>query len=200
MYQNQAPIILASASPRREEFLRWMGLSYSIEVADIDESQTENERPEAFVLRLAREKGEIIASRFPDCYVISGDTVVCLGTEILGKPENRSEAVAMLMRLSGQTHTVFSAYSVICRNRQLSRADLVQTEVTFTGFSEQLARAYVETGEPMDKAGAYGIQQRGVALVKSIRGSYSNVVGLPLPQLLAVLTELEVISPRLNPG
>ncbi len=193
MYCNDAPLILASASPRRQDFLRWMGLHCQIEAADIDESRREGEEPESFVLRLAREKGEAVARNFPSHWVISGDTVVCLDSQVLGKPQGREEAVAMLMQLSGRTHRVLSAYSVIHQQQGIAECDFACTEVTFTSFSEAVARAYVETGEPLDKAGSYGIQQCGVALVASINGSYSNVVGLPLAELLALLERLGAI-------
>lgn len=194
MYRNHGPLILASGSPRRQEFLKWMGLKYRVEVADIDESRWQNEEPEAFVLRLAREKGEAVAEGFPASWIVSGDTIVCLESQVLGKPQNSEEAVEVLMLLSGRTHTVLSAYSVLCKERGIGRSECFHTEVTFVDFSEKLARSYVATGEPLDKAGAYGIQYRGVALVKSISGSYSSVVGLPLAELMELLTTLGAVS------
>ncbi len=196
MYSNSAPVILASASPRRQDFLSWMGVQYRVEVADIDESRKQGEPPEIFVQRLAKEKGTVVAEKFPLYWVISGDTVVCLDSQVLGKPQDREDAVQMLMQLSGRTHSVLSAYSVIHQQKGIAECDFVRTEVSFTPFSEEVARAYVQTGEPLDKAGSYGIQQCGVSLVASINGSYSNVVGMPLAELLSVLLRLGVVSCR----
>lgn len=194
MYRNHGPLILASGSPRRQEFLKWMGLKYRVEVADIDESRWLGEEPQSFVLRLAREKGEAVAGRFPGHWIVSGDTIVSLQSQVLGKPATREQAVEMLMALSGKTHTVFSAYSVIQQEKGIGECACVRTEVTFANFSRDVAWAYVDTGEPMDKAGAYGIQYRGVALVRSINGSYSNVVGMPLAELLELLVDLGAVS------
>ncbi len=196
MYTSIEPLVLASASPRRQDFLRWMGLQYRVDVADIDESWNSEESPEIFVQRLAKEKGIVVAGKFPSHWVVSGDTVVCLDSQILGKPQDAEDAVQMLMQLSGRTHNVLSAYSVMHQQKGVAECDFVRTEVTFTDFSEAVARAYVQTGEPMDKAGSYGIQQCGVSLVASINGSYSNVVGLPLAELLSVLLRLGAISCR----
>ncbi len=196
MYCSNEPLILASASPRRQDFLRWMGLEYQVEAAAIDESRREGEAPVSFVQRLAMEKGAAVAVNFPAHWVISGDTVVCLDSQVLGKPQDKTEAVEMLMQLAGRTHSVLSAYSVIHRQRGIAEYDVVRTEVTFTDFPQAVAEAYVETGEPLDKAGSYGIQQCGVALVAAINGSYSNVVGLPLAELLSSLVRLGAISYR----
>lgn len=196
MYTNAEPLILASASPRRQDFLRWMGLRYEVKAADIDEARRPGEAPEVFVLRLARQKGAAVAADFPAHWVISGDTVVCLESQVLGKPQDSEDAVQMLMQLSGRTHSVLSAYSVIHQQKGIAECDFVRTEVSFANFSEAVARAYVQTGEPLDKAGSYGIQQCGVSLVASINGSYSNVVGLPLAELLSVLLRLGAISCR----
>ncbi|PID74842.1 MAG: septum formation inhibitor Maf, partial [Desulfobacterales bacterium] len=113
MYHSVKPLILASTSPRRQDFLRWMGLQYSVEAADIDESRKPEEAPEIFVQRLAKEKGAVIAEKFPAHWVVSGDTAVCLDSQVLGKPQDGEDAVQMLMQLSGRTHSVLSAYSVM---------------------------------------------------------------------------------------
>lgn len=189
MYTTCGELILASGSPRRREFLRLMGLQFTVRSIDIDETRRPGERPDLFVCRLAREKGEPVAAGNPSAWVVSGDTIVCLGTEIFGKPESEDHAVAMLMRLAGRSHHVLSAWSLLHRDRGISECRFSTTEVTFTDFSEKVARAYVATGEPMDKAGGYGLQQRGMALVARIDGSCSNVVGLPLAEVMAALVD-----------
>ena len=127
--------------------------------------------------------------------MIGADTVVVLAGEILGKPSGPDQALAMLKRLQGRTHEVWTGVSLQRRQDRVTRTFAVRTEVTFAEASESVLAAYVATGEPLDKAGAYGIQDLGVFLVSTLNGSYSNVVGLPLPELLGQLLELEVIRP-----
>ena len=195
MYNNSESIVLASGSPRRKEFLESLGLRFEISVASIKEFAERGELAEDFVLRMAKEKAAIVAKRFPDSWVISGDTVVCLGKDILGKPISKENAVEILMQLAGQTHFVRSGFCLWHERKNIARAQSAVTSVKFTNFSEQAARAYVATGEPKDKAGGYGIQGVGGVLVESIEGSYSNVVGLPMAELVSVLEEEGVISP-----
>lgn len=196
MYCNQESIILASESPRRQEFLKQMGLDFSIRTACVNESPTDNESPEEFVLRMAREKATGVSAMFPDSWVISGDTVVCLGNRILGKPADQNDAVTLLLLLSGREHSVKTGFCVAHGARGVIIVRSVTTKVRFAEFSEEVARAYVAAGESLDKAGAYGIQGKGGLLVKTIDGSYSNVVGLPLHELMEVLRENGVIKPR----
>jgi len=195
MYFNNESIVLASGSPRRKEFLESLGLSFSIAVASVDELAMEEEQAEDFVLRMAKEKAIAVGTQFPDSWIVSGDTVVCLGQSILGKPTSRENAVELLMQLAGQTHIVRSAFCVWHEKKNVIRTNCVATEVRFTNYSERVARAYVATGEPLDKAGGYGIQGVGGVLVASIKGSYSNVVGLPMAELAVVLGQEGVISP-----
>jgi len=195
MYNNSESIVLASGSPRRKEFLENLGLRFDIAVASINECAAVGELAEAFVLRMAKEKATSVAECFPDNWIISGDTVVCLGKDILGKPTSKENAVELLLQLAGQTHFVWSGFCLWHEKNNIVRAQSVVTSVRFTRFSEQVARAYVATGEPMDKAGGYGIQGVGGVLVESIEGSYSNVVGLPLAELVSVLEEEGVITP-----
>jgi septum formation protein len=143
---------------------------------------------------MAWEKAVVVSSDFPDSWVISGDTVVCLGDRILGKPADELEAVALLMSLSGREHCVKTGFCVAHRSCEVKIVQSVTTKVHFTEFSESVARAYVATGESLDKAGAYGIQGKGVFLVKAIEGSYSNVVGLPLYELMEVLQANGIIE------
>lgn len=195
MYRNCKTIILASQSPRRQQYLSSIGLEFTVQVASIYEEPEAGERPDSFVFRMAEEKAAAVSRDNPDSWVISGDTVVCLGETIIGKPQSEENAVELLMRLSGKEHEVKTGFSVVCRTENISTTRVVTTTVQFAEYTEQLARAYVATGECMDKAGAYGIQGKGGALVQSITGSYSNVVGLPLHELLEVLMQLHVIQP-----
>ncbi|NOR24309.1 MAG: septum formation protein Maf [Desulforhopalus sp.] len=194
MYRNRNEIILASGSPRRQQYLKEMGLSFTVRTASVREHPFEHESPEGFVLRMAWEKAVIVSSEFPDSWVISGDTVVCLGDKILGKPADEHEAVALLMSLSGREHCVKTGFCVAHGSRRVKIVQSVTTKVHFAEFSESVARAYVATGESLDKAGAYGIQGKGVFLVKAIEGSYSNVVGLPLYELMEVLQANGIIE------
>lgn len=194
MYNTKQSIILASGSPRRKEFLTNLGLTFDVVVASISENPMADELPESFVLRMAREKASFVADKFPESCVISGDTIVCLGQTILGKPISKDHAVELLLQLSGREHIVRSGFCVMQKNRHINRTHSVETRVSFTEFSEDAARAYVVTGEPMDKAGAYGIQGVGGMFVESIEGSYTNVVGLPVAELLEVLVEEDIIE------
>ena len=188
-----AVLQLASASPRRAALLEQIGASYQrLTPPEIDESRLTGEPPEAYVSRMAREKAEAGRQRAGDGagVVLGADTSVVFGDEPLGKPADEAEAAAVLRRLSGSCHRVLSA---VCLYREAEyREVLVETGVHFLDLGEELIRAYVATGEPMDKAGAYGIQGFGAVLVAGLEGSYSNVVGLPLAELRPLLDWAEV--------
>jgi septum formation protein len=195
MYRNRQPIVLASSSPRRRQFLQELGLDFAVRTGTVAEQPMEGEKPEDFVLRMADEKAAEVSGQYPEAWVIAGDTVVCLDRKILGKPADEEEAVALLMALSGREHRVMTGFCVAHAGRGIKIVESVTTYVRFIRFSEQVARAYAATGECLDKAGAYGIQGIGGCLVESIDGSYSNVVGLPLSQLLQALLAHGVIEP-----
>lgn len=195
MYTNTEPIILASASPRRQQYLMEMGLDFTVQTASVHEQPHAGETPENFVARMALEKAAVISRQCADSWVISGDTVVCLGDTILGKPADGADAVAQLMALSGREHQVKTGFCVAQRAGGVRCVEVVSTKVFFAEFSDEVARAYVATGEPFDKAGSYGIQGKGIFLVKAIEGSYANVVGLPLYELMTVLLAHKVIQP-----
>ena len=173
-------IILASASPRRKELLTLAGYEYEVVVSQCEEILPDGITPDKAVEELARQKAEDVFSRNPDALVIAADTVVALGNAILGKPKNEDDAFGMLSSLSGRCHTV---YTGVCLMRN-GKTDIfhVATDVEFYALTEDEIRRYIATGEPMDKAGAYGIQGKGFVLVKGIRGDYFNVVGLPLAE------------------
>ena len=170
-------VVLASGSPRRHELLAQIGVQFTVRVPDIDESPEPAEAPEAYVRRLAFAKAAAVSAA-ADELVIAADTTVELGGEILGKPVDEHDAASMLRRLSARTHRVHTGVAV--RRGDLEFAEVCTTLVTFVELDEAMIRWYVGTGEPMDKAGAYAVQGAGGALVRLVRGSVSNVVGLPL--------------------
>lgn len=174
-------IVLASASPRRKELLQTAGVEFTVRVSDAEEQIAPGTPPQEAVQQLAGQKAQAVAALCPDDLVIGADTVVALGNEILGKPQDAQDAARMLRALSGQTHAVFTGVCLM----QGSRAETYyeKTLVTFYPLTEEEILDYVATGEPMDKAGAYGIQGRGCTLVREIRGDYCNVVGLPIASL-----------------
>ena len=182
--------ILASQSPRRKELLARAGYDFEIIVSEVDETLPQGARPGDAVEALARRKALAVSKQYPGAVVLGCDTVVALGDLILGKPADAAEAGAMLRRLSGNTHTVYSGVCVTDRTRET--VFHTATDVTFYPLSDDAIASYVATGEPMDKAGAYGIQGLGCVLVKRITGDYSNVVGLPLSESARVLASFGV--------
>ena len=195
MYHNSEPIVLASSSQRRRQYLQDMGLVFTVYSVSVDEQAGVDEEPEAFVVRMAREKAAEVKKLFPESWIVSGDTIVCLDGRIFGKPSNVVDAVQQLMTLSGQEHVVRSGFCITHAGKGVEVVGAVATRVRFARFKEDTARAYVATGECLDKAGAYAIQGKGACLVESIAGSSSNVVGMPLCELLQVLQEQGVIEP-----
>jgi septum formation protein len=186
---DRPKLILASQSPRRRMLLEAAGVDLTVVPSDADESLLPGEHPIAYALRVARAKAAAVAGKF----VLAADTVVALDAEVLLKTEDEEEAVAILKRLAGRTHTVHTAVVLLIRENEAREsparelADIVSTGVRFRSLSEDEIRRYVATREPMDKAGAYGIQGHGGALVAEVHGSYTNVVGLPLEETLRML-------------
>lgn len=183
------PIVLASQSPRRAHLLRMLGFQFDVVPADIDETYHHHESGPVHAERLAKEKAEFIARSRPDAIVIGSDTVVVIDDDVLGKPKTKDEAVQMLMRLQGRTHYVATGIAVAAPGHQLAH-DIETVDVRFREFDRARAEAYVDTGEPMDKAGAYGIQGFGAALVECVRGDYFAVMGLPLQRMIRMLESL----------
>jgi len=194
MFQTLKPLILASASPRRSDLLAGLSIRFTVEVPEIDESRHSNESPETYVERMARSKAADIGARHDDAWVIAADTIVILGDTVLTKPASREHAVDMLMQLSGRDHRVQTAYCLFCSREGICIVERTETRVRFQGFARSWAEAYTETGEPLDKAGGYGIQERGGVLVEGIDGSYSNVVGLPLAEVVRLLVRHGVVA------
>lgn len=189
------PVVLASASPRREQLLCEAGISFSVDAPPPEEEENGLDglhTPVERVQQRARAKAAWGAERHPDAVVLGADTVVILGEEEMGKPASSQEAGEMLARLSGRSHRVMTAFA-LARGREVCTF-LVETEVRFRTLDDQAIERYVASGEPMDKAGAYAIQGAGGSLIKSVEGSYTNVVGLPLPEVLDALTEWGVLK------
>ncbi len=186
-------LILASASPRRRELLERMGLALRVEPVDLDETPHANEPAREYVQRLAREKCEagVVKVGASTLAVLAADTVVTLGGDILGKAADTDEARAMLLRLAGRRHEVMTAYCARLGERSVER--VVSTVVTFRSIDPAEVQAYLDSGEWRGKAGAYAIQGIAGAFATEVRGSFSNVVGLPLAEVLADLRALEAL-------
>ena len=192
-------LILASASQRRQQFLRDLGLTFTISVADIDETPLPGELPAPMTVRLAAAKARAVAERLPASdaprLVIASDTTVALGDTILGKPLDGADAARMLRDLRGRDHEVISAVSAL-RLPDMSQATRInRTTVTMRDYSDDEIEAYVATGDPMDKAGAYGIQSRDFAPVVALDGCYAGVMGLPLADFCDLLAAFGVQTP-----
>ena len=185
-------IILASNSPRRRELLRQIGVVFTSDPADVDERILPDEGAETYAVRVALDKARVAAGRAGNGVVIAADTIVVLGDAILGKPADARDAERMLGMLSGRMHRVISGLAVVDAKTGKTRTGAACTMVWFRELTPAQVRAYVLTGEPLDKAGAYGIQEKGALLVEKIEGCYFNVVGLPLSLLGEMLREYGV--------
>lgn len=190
---NALHLILASASPRRRELLRQVGVEFNVVVAAVNESVLPGESPAAYVLRVARDKAVSVLAREGDALpVLGADTAVVLGDRILGKPDSRADAIAMLDDLSGRTHEVYSA--VVLATAAGKVLDCLNiTRVTFARLDRAWIERYCDTGDPMDKAGAYGVQGRAAEKITRIEGSFSGVMGLPLYETCRLLRQAEVL-------
>jgi septum formation protein len=185
-----AKFILASASPRRKEILEDIGMKVDVIPSVVDESSVSSLPPEKMVMELALLKGADVARcASKGDYVISADTVVVCDGAIMGKPKNSDDAFRMLMKLSGKWHSVFTGYCVIEASSGSASVKYEETRVKFRNIDENEARSYIETREPMDKAGSYGIQGKGRLFVEKIDGDYYNVVGLPVCALSVMLKQ-----------
>jgi MAF protein len=182
--------VLASASPRRRELLNLIGIPHDVRPANVDETMRPREAPRRHAERLAREKASAIAVRDPNLITIGADTVVVINRKVLGKPADAEDAARMLGMLSGREHTVITAVAV-SRGREL-RSAIEEVRVKVRRLSDEEIEAYIATGEPMDKAGAYGIQGFGATIVERIEGDYFSVMGLPLVRLVGLMRDVGV--------
>lgn len=186
------PIVLASGSPRRRELLDSVEIRYEVIVADVDEIQREDEAPEAMCLRLARDKACCVADRVgesPRRLVLGADTIVVLEGVVFGKPRDGAHALTLLQQLRGHVHEVITGVAVVDSGNGRVSDHTVHSRVTIRDVPDAELRRYIETGEPLDKAGAYAIQGLGGSLVSALDGSESNVIGLPLAETTALLAE-----------
>jgi len=187
--EGLVPVVLASQSPRRRDLLTLVGIAHEVRPANIDESYLAGEAPRAHAERLARGKAAAISA--PDAVTIGSDTIVVIDGEVLGKPRDETDAARMLSRLSGRSHTVVTAVAASWAGRMLS--DVEEVAVTFRSLSAADIAAYIATREPMDKAGAYGIQGFGATIVERVDGDYFAVMGLPLNRLARLLESLGLV-------
>ncbi len=186
-------LILASGSPRRKEFISYLGIDYDVEIPNIDESPVHGETPSELVLRLSCLKADFISQKRSDSVVIAADTVVCFNGMILGKPSSREDAFNMIKMLQGHTHTVYTGVTV--QKGNLKRSKVVSTEVTFDSMDDDFIRNYVSSGECDDKAGAYAIQGIASMFISQVKGSVSSVVGLPINEVVKYLREFGLEIP-----
>lgn len=183
-------IVLASASPRRQELLRQVGVSFRVSPSSFDEQVDRPMAPAELVEHLAASKALEVAARFPEALVLGADTIVVVDGEVLGKPRDRAEAVTMIQRLSGREHHVFTGVALVQGERRVISHEV--TAVRFRSLTAGEIAAYVDSGEPVDKAGGYGIQGLGAAMVSGIQGDYFTVVGLPLCRTVQMLRQFGV--------
>lgn len=186
-------LILASKSPRRCYLLEQAGIEFSVIPSSFDENSIKLSSPDIYVRQLAESKAGDISEQYPDSWVIGADTIVLIDGTILGKPGSSTEARTMLKSLSGKTHQVLTGYCICCHRIGRLFSETVKTEVRFKKLTEKEIDWYINSGEPFDKAGAYGIQGIGMFLVRRINGSYTNVVGLPVCEIVEYLIKENVL-------
>ena len=187
--QHNPRLILASKSPRRSYLLDQAGLTFTVIPSSFDESSVSLSTPETYVKALAEAKADDVSKSYPESWVIGADTIVVIDGIILGKPDSKEQARTMLKRLSGKTHHVYTGYCICCRAKERVFSNTVKTDVLFKNLADNEIEWYINTSEPFDKAGAYAIQGLGTFIVKSIKGSYTNVVGLPVCEVIEFLIE-----------
>ena len=173
-------LILASESPRRQKMLADLGLKFSVQRANIEEKRKAGESPKDYVSRLALEKAQKVAMEFPTSWIVAADTDVVLDDEIFGKPVDEDDAFRMLKAYSGRDHSVWCAFSLLCENSGKQSVVAKETIVSMIEMSDEAIWAYIRNGEPMDKAGAYGIQGLAAQFIKEIKGDFDSVVGLDI--------------------
>ena len=193
MRSTSPQLILASQSPRRRYLLEQAGLTFDVVPSTFDEDTVQLNDPADYVTTLAKAKANEVASRYPSSWIIGADTIVTIGDAILGKPADARQARKMLERLSGKTHFVYTGYAIVCKKANVCHCTAVQTQVLFKELSTAEINWYIDSGEPFDKAGAYAIQGLGTFLVRAINGSYTNVVGLPVCEVVEILLKLGAV-------
>ncbi|SDB56376.1 septum formation protein [Desulfonatronum thiosulfatophilum] len=197
MFQTTSPLVLGSGSPRRRELLEGLGILFAVHPAvDPEPEFVTGSCPEEHALDAARRKAREVAVAYPEAMVLAADTIVVVDGDVLGKPENAAVALEMLQRLAGREHAVITGCCLRMHAKGYEQGFAVRTRVWMRDFGKDVLTAYAATGEPLDKAGAYGIQDRAGFLVERIEGSYTNVVGLPLAETIKLLLEQDIIKAR----
>jgi septum formation protein len=187
-------LILASSSPRRRDLLSALGLTFHVVIPEIREIPSPHEAPRDFALRVAEKKAQVVGERYPHAWVVGADTVVVLEGEILGKPRDRDDAKRMLQQLASREHVVVTGYALVKVAEGKKTGGVEETRVKIDSLEEREIDWYVNTGEPLDKAGGYAIQGKGAFMVEWIEGSYTNVVGLPLCQIMRLLKDTGMVD------
>ena len=185
-------IILASKSPRRKDLLNKTGLKFEIVDSKLDESLIPTTEPKKYCQKLAMLKAELVLKKYPQDLILAADTIVCINNKILEKPIDKNDAFNMLTLLSGCTHKVYTGVSILSKKINLNFTE--KTEVTFFDLSESEIKSYIKNNPPYDKSGSYGIQDESLFFVKKIKGSYENVIGLPISKIYRLLLELKVVN------
>jgi septum formation protein len=187
------PLVLGSNSPRRRDLLAQAGFAFEIAVPDVDERALPGESAEAQARRLALAKARVVATRSPrEACVLAADTLVVVDADVLGKPRDADEAVEMMLRIQARTHRVLTGFALIVRALDVEEHGVIESEVRMHPVARETARAYATSGEPLDKAGAYAAQGEGGRFVAEIRGSRTNVIGLPMEAVVPLLAKLGV--------
>lgn len=194
MWNQLEPIILASSSPRRRELLHEANIKFEVMSPTVDESILDGENPMSMVLRLSVEKGDEVAKKFPSRFILAADTTVVLDGEIIGKPESPVDALKTLLKMQGREHEVVGGISIINKSKNILWSEAFSSLVTMKSLSKETLERYVATKEPLDKAGSYAIQGIGAQFITSIKGSYSNVVGLNVAAVIEKLKDFQVIN------
>jgi len=182
-----ASIILASASPRRQELLKGIGIKFDVIPSGVNEDALDGETPRGHVLRLSKDKSFAVSQNNPDAWVLGADTAVVIDGEVLGKPGTQKEARIMLKKLSGREHRVITGFTIVNKSTDVIISDAVESSVLFKKILEDEMNWYVKTEEPYDKAGGYAVQGMAAFFVREIHGSYTNVIGLPLMEVVMAL-------------
>jgi septum formation protein len=185
-------IILASSSPRRKELMNLLGMKFEIATKEVEEHIDENLKPEENVKELALKKARAVALDYENNLIIGCDTVVALENIIMGKPKDRQDAMSTLRYLSGKEHCVYTGVAIICKEKNIENTFYEMTRVKMKALTDEEINDYVDTNEPLDKAGSYGIQGRGAIYIEGIAGDYYNVMGLPLCRLYKELVKLDI--------
>lgn len=189
---SEMKIVLASASPRRKEILALTGLNFTVDAGDYEETLDLPLEPRALARHLSRQKAEAVAGKYRNAIIIAADTFILFEGELLGKPSDKSDAVRMLNKLNGHRHFVITGFTVLDTAKKKVFSEAVETRVYFRHLSRKEISSYVSSGEPLDKAGSYGIQGLGALLVEKIEGDYFNVMGLPIGSLIRALKKFGI--------